>query len=543
MINSGFALDEFFQQSPIGEKTSVLLANETQAEQLRSSVAVKPIKITREQDLVELVGVLRRANRSHKAAATMDVVTHALIHNQLMPTGEHVPVFPYFSRSGGPHTQISENYIEITQNKVTSSTLANLQSQFRTTNNNRRPKIVFVVEDRDKAYSTFSKLNSASDVFIPSHSGIRRTDLPDTAANDFERLYFTRYDNHRSAAIAVLPDTDDARVDFINRLMRLKSKKATLDPSHLLPELKALSDQANRKLVLANDDNREFWASAWIHSLVEQAYIQESAKLEIQSAMGMLKMIEEQGLAAHVLRFTNQVFGTSPDALAYLDDGARRFEGLPVNSFSYDMYLPSHLGLLQNKHVTELYQSQPSDPAKAHESYSFADSEAPFFTNLAMLGNAAALGYLTTGKTREAVRLYDELVTKNADQFDRWSVLCNRLISHHLYYGEVDQDEIQSFASDIQSAEVSPVWQYHILRFALNLIQIDRHGAVAEQMWALVRSSSYFGDLAGENAEAYLKMIVERDFASHTKNGRLTGQVGAFFQNQGVFPSTDFDWT
>ena len=87
MLNSGFALDEFFQQSPIGEKTSVLLANEKQAEQLRSSVAVKPIRITREQDLVELVGVLRRANRSHKAAATMDVVTHALIHNQLMPTG------------------------------------------------------------------------------------------------------------------------------------------------------------------------------------------------------------------------------------------------------------------------------------------------------------------------------------------------------------------------------------------------------------------------------------------------------------------------
>src|SRR6056297_2514309 len=111
------AVDDFFRQSPIGAKTSVLLANEAQAKALRSVDGFEPIRIAREEELKELVSVLRRANRSHKAAATMDVVTHALIHNQLMPTGEHVPVFPYFSRSGGPHSKISGNYVEITQNK------------------------------------------------------------------------------------------------------------------------------------------------------------------------------------------------------------------------------------------------------------------------------------------------------------------------------------------------------------------------------------------------------------------------------------------
>lgn len=542
-MSATVVFEDFFGQSPIGAKTSVLLANEAQAGALRSVEGIEPIRIAREEELKELVAALRWANRSHKAAATMDVVTHAVIHNQLMPTGEHVPVFPYFSRSGGPNSKISGNYIEITQNKVSTSTLADLQSQFRSTANSRRPKIVFVVEDREKAHDTFSKLNSASDVFVPSANGVRRTDLPDSAANEFERLSFTRFENHRSAAISVLPETDDARVEFINRLMKLRSQKATLDPSHLLPKLKSLCDYSNRKLVLASDENREFWASAWIHSLVEQAYIQDSAKIEIQAAIGMLQMIKEQGLAAHVLRFSNQVLGTSADALAYLEDGARRFDSLPVNSFSYDMYLPSHLGLLQNKHVTELFQPQKSDPSTAHASFEFARSEAPFFTNLAMLGNAAALGYLTTGRASEAVRLYDALVDENADDFDRWSVICNRLIAHHIYYGEADTTEIEAFAKIISKARVSPVWEYHILRYALNLIGLDRAGTVCDDMWGLVKNSNYFSEISGNDVEPYLKAIVERDFSDQAANGQLTGQMGNFVHSNQLFPSSDFDWT
>lgn len=536
-------IDDFFGQSPIGAKTSVLLANHAQAAALRSTAGVEPIRVSREQDLKELVAVLRTSNRSHKAAAIMDAVTHALIQDQLPPTGENVPVFPWFSRAGGPHSKIIGNYIEITQNKVTTSTLAALQSQFRTTANSRRPKVVFVVDDRDKAHKTFAKLNSSSDVFTHSAKGVRRTDLPDSAANDFERLAFTRFENHRSAAISVLPETDDARVDFINRLMHLRSQKTILDPSHLLPELKALCDHSNRKLVLSANENREFWASAWIHTLVEQAYVQDSAKFEIQSAMGMLQMVEEQGLASHVLRFSNQVLGTTPEALGYLEDGVKRFESLPVNCFSYEMYLPSHLGLLQNKHVTELFQRHQSDPDKAYESYNFASAEAPFFTNLAMLGNAAALGFLTSGRVGDAVRLYDELIHVNADEIDRWSIICNRLIAHHLYYGEVSPKEIEAFALDVINAQVSSVWEYHIIRFALNLIGIDKAGLVTDAMWRLLRNSTYFSGLESDEVEPYLKLLIEKDFADQAINGRLTGQMGEFVHNSLLFPSSDFDWT
>lgn len=93
-------IDDFFGQSPIGAKTSVLLANHAQAAALRSTAGVEPIRVSREQGLKELVAVLRTSNRSHKAAAIMDAVTHALIQDQLPPTGENVPVFPWFSRAG-----------------------------------------------------------------------------------------------------------------------------------------------------------------------------------------------------------------------------------------------------------------------------------------------------------------------------------------------------------------------------------------------------------------------------------------------------------
>ena len=543
MVNRASSVTEFLGQSPIGEKTSVLLVNEAQAREFRQSTELRPVRLRDEAEVTEFVAAVRKENRSHKLTASLDLVTNGLIHSQLPPTGDVPPVFPYFSRSSGPFQDAHSTYLEIMQDKVTSKSLANLQSQFRSTERTSRPKIVFIVEEKQAAHSTFAKLNSVSDTFYPTPTGVRRIELPDVAANDYERLYFTRYENHRAAALADLPDTDDMRIDFINRLMQIKSQKATLDPTHLLPKLKTLCDKANRRLVTATSENREFWATAWIHSLVEQAYIQESAKLEIQSAIGMLSMIEEQALAAHVLRFSNQVLGTSSEALAYLRRGKKEFESLSPATFSAEMYQPSYFGLLQNLHVTELYQPNAADPGKAEASYRFVKSEGPFFTNLAMLGNAAALGYLTSGETNKALLLYEELRHDNADEIDRWSILCNRLIAMHMYYGEVEPEELTSFAEILVMAEVSDVWKYHILRFALNIIQMDTRGIVSDDMWRLVSQSEYFDELPPGDVIAHQKVIIAKDFDSHLLDGKLGGQMGDFVSKTGFFPSSDFDWT
>lgn len=534
---------DFFGQNPIGQKTSVLLIHKAQAKELRNKSCLKPICLTDEQDVSNLVDTVRKNNRSNIITSLMDAATNALIHNQLPPSGDAPPVVPFFSRSGGPFNTFEGSYLEITQNKVSSKTLANLQSQFRSASLVKRPKIVFVMEEKDRAFDLFSRLNSVSDIFSPTTEGVRRIDLPDKAANDFERLYFTRYDNHRSAALAPLPNTDDLRVDFINRLMRMKSQKAVLDPSHLLSTLKQLCDLANFKLTQATNENQEFWTSAWIHALVEQAYIQESATLEIQSALGMISLMRDQGLAGHVLRFSNQVFGTSPTALDYLKNGRKRFENLPTANYLSEMYKPSYFGLLQNLHVTELYQSYQAVPEEAEASYRKVKDEAPYFTNLAMLGNTAALGYLTTGQSKKAFELYEELKSDNADEIDGWSILGNRLIAMKQYCGEVNDADLESFASILLDANVSPVWQYHIYRLVLNLIEIDHKNLVSTAMWDLLRHTDYFDGLRSSQTLAYQRVIIEKDFKSHTVKGKLSGQMGQFVYNTGMFPSSDFDWT
>lgn len=543
MNTASLASHEFLMQSPIGAKTAVLLATNQQASEFREASKARPIRLSHEREVVEFVTSIRKENRSHKLAVAMDTATHFVIQRGLPPTGESDAPFPWFSRSGGPFQNSANSYIEIQQNKVECKTIAELQSQFRYTSGDLRPKIVFVVENREKAYSTFSKLNSASDVFTPTPSGVRRVELPDTAATDFERIYFTRFENHRAASLATLPETDDRRVDFINELMLIKSQKVTLDPTHLLPKLKEMGDLANKRLANSDSENRLFWTAAWIHVLVEQAYIQESAKLEIQTAISLLPMIDEPGLASHVRRFSNQVLGTSPDALEYLRQGKILYEALSPNSYAYLMYQPSYLGLLQNYHMTELYQSERSDPEVALSSYEFAKQEAPYFTNLAMLGNSAALGYLTAGDAKRALEIFDQLESDNADEIDRWSVTCNRLIAMYEAFGEVDANELVAFAEILRTARVSKVWQYHVYRFALNLIQMDKYNQVRDRMWELIEKSDYFQLNGSRDVAEYQRTIIEKDFQSHSSGGKLWGQMGDYVMRTGIFPSTDFDWT
>lgn len=535
---------DFFGQNPPNEKTAVLIANEEQAIEIRERSERKPIRLLNNNDVQEFIGRIRKRNRSHTLTSALDLITNSLIQNQLPPTGEYSPVMPFFSRSGDPFHGFRNSYIEIMQNKVDAKTLANLQSQFRSASVDLRPKVVFVVDDKQKALDLFSKMSSASCMYSPTPNGVSRFDLPDKAANEFERLYFTRYDNHKSAALATLPDTDDLRVDFINRLMRVKSQKVTLDPSDLLPRLKALSDYASKKLTQSNEENRDFWATAWIHALVEQAYIQDYAQLEIQTALGMLKMIPAQGLAVHVLRFANQVFGTSPDALAYLKNGKRLFEEIPGFAFDRAMYQPSYFGLLQNLHATELYQAQPADSEAAEATYRFVKTEGPYFTNLAMLGNAAAVGYLTQGEAKKSFHLYEELKHENSgDTLDRWSIFSNRLIAMHQAFGEVDDGDILELTNFVLNTNVSNVWKYHIYRFALNLISVDSRGLVSADLWSFIDKSGYFAGLPRGDVMAHQKRIVSADFKEHTVNGTLTGQMGEFVYRTGMFPSSDFDWT
>ncbi|PWV94435.1 hypothetical protein DFR52_1172 [Hoeflea marina] len=544
MLQSSAVAHDFFGQNPPSEKTAVLIANEAQAFEIRERSRRKPIRLLNNADVQTFVAGIRNRNRSHLLATTLDAITNGLIQNQLPPTGEHAPVVPLFSRSGDPFHGFQNSYIEIRQNKVEAQTLANLQSQFRPASNDLRPKIVFVVEDRQKALDIFSKMNSASCLFSPTPTGVSRFDLPDKAANEYERLYFTRYDNHQSAAIAVLPETDDMRIDFINRLMMLRSKKVTLDPSDLLPQFKSLSDYASGKLNRANNENRDFWATAWIHSLIERAYVQDYAQLEVQTALAMLKMIPVQGLSVHVLRFVNQVLGTSPDALAYLRNGKKMFEEIPGSAFDKKMYEPSYFGLLQNLHATELYQVQPADPGAAEATYRFVKDEGPYFTNLAMLGNTAALGHLTSGDPSRAFQLYEELKIENAgDTLDRWSILSNRLVSMYQAFGEVDDRSLLELTEIVLSAKVSNVWKYHLYRFALNLIGVDTHRSVSAELWLFIENSGYFSGLPRGDIMAHQKRLVSNDFSEHTKNGVLSGQMGDFLYKSGMFPSADFDWT
>ena len=41
------------------------------------------------------------------------------------------------------------------------------------------------------------------------------------------------------------------------------------------------------------------------------------------------------------------------------------------------------------------------------------------------------------------------------------------------YFGEVGSSALEEFAAEITAAHVSPVWDYHFLRFVLNIIRLE----------------------------------------------------------------------
>lgn len=536
-------IPDFLGQNPIGSKVSVLLLNELQATNFRESAKAIPIRIKNEKELQSHITAVRKESRSHGLLSFLDVVANTLIASGTPPVTDGVTYFPFFARSGGAALRMTGSYIEINQNAVEAKSLSSFQSFFTSARSDLRPKIVFVVDDFDRASKTFAKLNSLSDTFVPIPTGVNRINLPDEAANEFERLYFTRYENHRSAAIADIKQHEDPRVNFINSLMQLRSKKICLDPTPLIVEAQRLSDFANHKLVQAKKEDQHFWTSAWIHSLLEHGYLRDGAKVETQSAMGMLRMIDDDAIATHVLRFTNQILGTSSEALEYLKRGRKRFESMDSSSFAFQMYQPSFYGLLQNQHATELFQETESDPGLAESSYEFVKSTAPFFTNLAMLGNTAALGYLSTGNPTKALHLFDKIRNDNADDIDRWNIDCNRLIAMKLATGDVEPRDIKVLADSLIASETSQVWEYQVLRVALNLIEIDSDKVASSDLWELVKKSKYFAKSKRKTPQQYQEIIIGKDFSDQTSSGKLTGQLGKFFYDKGLFPAADFDWT
>lgn len=519
-------------------KPSVLFVNAT-ADRKSTEIASSYLVHNNDQ-LRQLTEVAQSSLNWRKVRAGLDGAISAAIAYFTEPTGEAPKNFPLFSFAGYSGADILNN-IRIKQNHVKPETPTEFLHLFRRVSNPNSGTLEFEYHNRQKAVELFSTVRT--NTVVSEFFGTRREviNLPEPEQLRIGTVSNLMTENHEFGLLGVNKSTDTGQ-----RILNAKHMKYHAHPIKAEQYIRAVIIDLQKGQFAASREEVKYLTSLIISLKLDLAFVLDrSAAPEVLDALSLARQLDDKVLIANCQRFATQCLDMSNEAIAMLQASCSTLREYPEYTDENGHILPSLFGSLSNLNTTKLTLTKSSIDAPSMENdYMEARTRLPSYENMALIGNAAAVGYMVQNKFYDAVRVLEKCINENAEHTDRLNMYCNLLIAQKMESCSYNDRIFENLVEQLSVFEKGPNWEYLKVRMSLNLMRIASekdHHDMAENIAA--KSSFWkksFSEMSSE--EAFWLFLKER-FPYYFEGSSIKGGIGEFIHFNKLFPSVDKDYT
>lgn len=457
---------------------------------------------------------------------------------------EGVPGFRLglFDWMGSSQAALPPLYV-IRRNRIQDDTLCRFLRTFRSVPPMRRPKVV--VDSERNVQEARSLLRLSKDnisAFVPARAGIQRSTI-DVAEGNIDRFPEAILAGGVSACANTRlgrPSWDaplaERRRYAVFLYQRIQANKACDHRFEAATDVDRLEQFLREELAGGLDEHdRRWFAEALVFTLLDRSYVLEEGPQPIENALAIAQQLDDEDLAAWVLRHVNISAGVSPFASDQLDQAALKLQ--EAGRFVQAAYAAT------NRTITDLHRlDAPIDVGRAEAVVDYVLDWAPYCERLSSIINAAGAAALIAGNLYRAEELFRRALDANGGRLHRISAQINLRITQYVGGARHTVDDIESIYRAIQASKMSRKLDYHHVYLLANLIGLTRSKSLKGRIRAHLREAAYMDYDQDTVANDRLLMFLATKFTMIADGQRFRGRRGQFVEEYGLLPLAQFIW-